>query len=88
MIAPTPGLGDLLARVPPGWSRQTVGDELWGVSRVEHAGGRSTTVTATQLGGPASFSANVWHIAEGDVLRPCEVPEECVLRFLRELPPR
>ncbi|PJJ70960.1 hypothetical protein CLV46_0492 [Diaminobutyricimonas aerilata] len=80
-------LAELLARVPDGWSRQSIDGSPWGVSRVEHVGGRSTTVTADELGGPGYLSANVWHTNEGLLLRPCEVPAEEVLRVLRALPP-
>lgn len=79
-------LDRLLERVPSGWSRQVVGGRSWGVSRVEHVDGRSTTVTAEQLGGSVMFSANVWHTSNGLLLRPCEVPADTVLDFLESLP--
>lgn len=79
-------LDRLLANVPAGWSRHTIGKQSWGVSRVEHADGRSTTLTAEQLGSPVRFSANVWHTSRGLVLRPCEVPADVVISFLQELP--
>lgn len=79
-------LDRLLANVPAGWSRHTIGKQSWGVSRVEHADGRSTTLTAEQLGGPVRFSANVRHTSRGLVLRPCEVPAEVVINFLERLP--
>jgi hypothetical protein len=79
-------LDRLLERVPGGWSRQEVDGRSWGVSRVEHVDGRSTTVTAEQLGGSLMFSANVWHTSHGAILRPCEVPAETVLDFLENLP--
>lgn len=79
-------LGRLLANVPAGWSRHVMGDHSWGLSRVEHADGRSTTLTAEQLGTPLKFSANVWHTSRGLVLRPCEVPADVVINFLEKLP--
>jgi len=81
-----PDLDRLLERVPSGWSRQVVDGRSWGVSRVEHADGRSTTVTAEELGGSLMFSANVWHTSQGLILRPCEVRAETVLDFLESLP--
>jgi len=83
-----PDLDELVDRVPGGWSRLVVDGRPWGVSRVEHAEGRSTTLTAEQLGGSVMFSANVWHTSNGPVLRPCEVPAETVLDFLESLPVR
>ena len=79
-------LDELLGRVPEGWTRQIVGGRAWGLSRVEHVDGQSTTVTAEQLGGAVHFSANIWHTSDGPILRPCEVPAEMVLDFLHGLP--
>lgn len=79
-------LDKLLSRVPDGWTRQVVNGRSWGVSRVEHVGGRTTTFTAEELGGSAMFSANIWHTSDGPVLRPCEVPATTVLDFLKGLP--
>jgi peptide-methionine (S)-S-oxide reductase len=80
-------LSELISRVPDGWTRHVVAGAPWGVSRAEHVGGRSTTLTAAQLGGPGYLSANVWHTAGGLLLRPCEVPAADVIGFLRALPP-
>lgn len=80
-------LEELLSRVPDGWSRHRLAGGPWGVSRVEHAGGRSITLTADELGGPGFLSANIWHTSGGLVLRPCEVPASAVLELLRALPP-
>ena len=80
-------LTDLLSRIPDGWTRQLVAGVPWGVSRVDHVGGRTTTLTAQQLGGIGFLSANVWHTTTGGtLLRPCEVPAAEVLQFLRDLP--
>jgi hypothetical protein len=80
-------LTELLPKVAHGWSRRLVAGVPWGVSRVEHVGGRTTTLTAERLGGTGYLSANIWHTATGPVLRPCEVPAGDVLGFLRALPP-
>jgi hypothetical protein len=79
-------LAELLSRVPRGWARRMVAGLPWGVSRVEHAGGRTTTLTAERLGGTGFLSANIWHTSAGPLLRPCEVPTADVLQFLRDLP--
>ncbi len=79
-------LTELLSRVSDGWTRRVVGGVSWGVSRVDHVGGRTTTLTAEQLGGTRFLSANIWHTNGGPLLRPCEVPAADVLQFLRDLP--
>lgn len=79
-------LDRLVARVPLGWSRQVVGGRAWGITRVEHADGRSSTIDGEELGGARRMSANVWRTASGTLLRPCEMPAEQVLEVLRALP--
>ncbi|WP_404312338.1 peptide methionine sulfoxide reductase [Agrococcus terreus] len=79
-------LDALVARVPEGWSRQVVDGRAWGLTRVEHGGGRSATIAGEELGGTGRMDANVWRTSAGTVLRPCEMPEEQVLAVLRALP--
>ena len=77
---------EMLSKVPDGWTRRVVAGVPWGVSRVDRAGGRTTTLTAERLGGTGFLSANIWHTTSGPVLRPCEVPAGDVMQFLRDLP--
>lgn len=55
----------------------------YGLSRTTRAGGRSISVYAEELGGPDVISTNVYRTTSGDLLRPCEMPAEKVLAFLR-----
>ncbi len=80
-------LDALVERVPIGWSRHVIDGCAWGISRVERAGG-ATTLEGEELGGTRRLSANVWRIASGTRLRPCEMPAEQVLEVLRALPER
>jgi len=83
----TPGLHALVERVPVGWTLVGYDGRSWGLTRADRAEGGTTTIYAEQLGGPAFVSANVWHTGGGDVLRPCEMPREDVLDFLRDWTP-
>jgi len=76
-------LETLVDRVPLGWTEVGYAGRSWGLTRTDRAGGGTTTLYAEELGGPASVSANVWHTSGGDVLRPCEMPAQTVLEFLR-----
>lgn len=76
---------DVVARLPHGWTRVTIAGRPWGVTRTDHAAGRSSTFTADELGGPGYLSANIWRTEAGLVIRPCEVPMESVTGFLGEL---
>jgi hypothetical protein len=57
----------------------------YGLTRTAHVGGRTLTIHAEELGGPDVVSANVLRTAAGDVLKPCEMPAEKVLGFLRSV---
>lgn len=81
-------LDRLVDRIPLGWSRHEIDGRAWGVTRVDHAGGRSSTIEGEELGGEARMSANVWRTASGTHLKPCEMPAEQVLAVLRALPER
>ena len=79
-------LDALVERVPLGWSRQLIDGRAWGVTRVDRAGGRASTIDGEELGGGRRMSANVWRTGAGTLLRPCEMPAEQVLEVLRALP--
>lgn len=76
-------LDSLVAAIPQGWSRVDIAGEPWAVTRATHAGGKVISLSAEQLGGTEQLSANVWITSKGPILRPCEVPADMVLRFLR-----
>lgn len=78
----------LLARIPAGWSRVEVDGVPYGLTRTDHADDRSVSVHAEQLGGSDVVSTNAWRTSNGTVLRPCEMPEDKVLAFLRGWEPR
>jgi hypothetical protein len=81
-------LDALVDRIPLGWSRFVVDGRAWALTRVDHVGGRSSTIEGEELGGTSRMSANVWRTGSGTHLKPCEMPAEQVLAVLRALPPR
>ena len=76
-------LGELVDALPEGWSEVTYAGRRYGLTKITHAGGRSLSVHAEQLGGADVVSANVYRTTSGDVLKPCEMPAATVLDFLR-----
>ena len=76
-------LGELVDALPEGWSEVTYAGRRYGLTKITHAGGRSSSVYAEQLGGADVVSANVYRTTSGDVLKPCEMPAAKVLDFLR-----
>ena len=75
---------DLLARVPDGWSVATYDGRRYGVTKETRADGRAISVYAEELGGTDVVSTNVYLAEAGPELRPCEMPAEKVLAFLRD----
>ena len=75
-------LGEELDRVPEGWTRVTYAGRPYGLARRTRVDGRVVALYAEELGGSDVVSANVWRTADGDVLRPCEMPEQVVRDFL------
>ena len=76
-------LGDLVDALPEGWSEVTYAGRRYGLTKITRTGGRSSSVYAEQLGGSDVISANVYRTSAEDVLKPCEMPAEKVLDFLR-----
>lgn len=73
----------MLRAIPEGWTRAEVDGHAWGVTRVTRAGGKVISINAERFGDTEQLGANVWITSEGPILRPCEVPAETVLQFLR-----
>jgi hypothetical protein len=78
---------ELVERLPEGWSQVFFEGRAYGVTRRTAADGRSISVYAEELGGTDVVSANVYRTTGGDLLKPCEMPAEKVLAFLRDLAP-
>jgi hypothetical protein len=83
----TADLASLIEAVPEGWTRVTYAGHPYGLTRRTHAGGRSVSLLAEELGGPDMVSANSHRTAKADLLRPCEMPEAKVMDFLRSWEP-
>ena len=80
-------LGGLVDALSEGWSEVSYAGHRYGLTKITHAGGRSSRVYAEQLGGSDVISANVYRTGAGDVLKPCEMPAAKVLDFLRAASP-
>ena len=76
-------LAGLVGRVPEGWTAVEYGGLRYGLTRHTCVDGRTISVFAEQLGGTDVVSANVWLLDAGPQLRPCEMPAQKVVDFLR-----
>lgn len=72
-----------------GWPIGTVtglsGGRRYCVSKSVFAGGRSTKLVATELGGTDYISLNLYDLSSGARLFPCEMPVAKVIAFLADL---
>lgn len=74
-----------MAALPLGTFRGRAQGQNWIVSRHLVAGGRGEKLVAHACRGPGYISLNLYHLDTGAVLKPCEMPVETVLSFLRDL---
>ena len=52
------------------------------VTRQDFSGGKAQKLVAHELGGADYISLNLYRLASGARLKPCEMPEEKVVRFV------
>ncbi|WP_241479020.1 hypothetical protein [Leisingera sp. ANG-M1] len=55
------------------------------VTRENLAGGKAQKLVARELGGTDYISLNLYRLDSGALLKPCEMPEEKVVRFVLAL---
>lgn len=74
----------LIKQIPPGASTAKAFRRTYSVSRSDFNGGQSIKVYAEELGGTDFISFNYYVTRNATLLKPCEMPEDKVMRFLRE----
>jgi hypothetical protein len=68
--------------IPEGHSQGRYQGHRWRVEKTVHAAGRSVKLYAHDLAGPEFVSMNLYALASGDVVKPCEMPEAKVRAFV------
>lgn len=68
--------------IPEGHSTGHFNARRYQVDKTSHAAGRSLKLFGRELGGTDFVSLNLYHLALGDVLKPCEMPEAKVRSFV------
>lgn len=77
-------LKSLIDKIPVGYSEVIYKGGKYGVSRKDFNSGKSIKVYAEELGGNDFISFNYYETSEA-TLKPCEMPEEKVMDFLRSI---
>ena len=70
-------------RIPEGYSEVWYQGVKYGLTKESFNKGRSFKVFAEELGGKDFVSLNVYLTSAHDWLKPCEMPEEKVIDFLK-----
>lgn len=74
-----------LAALPLGTFRGHAHGKDWIVTRSLVSGGRGEKLVAEASDGSDYISLNLYHLGSGDLLKPCEMPEEKVRAFVEAL---
>lgn len=73
-----------LENFPEGYFEAFFKGRRWGVTKSVSSRGRSVKIYAEELGGSDFVSCNFYRTSGGWIQRPCEMPLEKVLTFLRD----
>lgn len=76
-----------LTALPLGTFTGTAHGRRYIVSHSTVADGKGRKLVAHALDGSDYISLNLYHLASGDLLKPCEMPEAKVIAFVLDLVP-
>ncbi len=76
-----------LAALPLGTSTGTASGKRYVATKSLFSAGRATKLVAEELGGADYISLNLYDLARGPQIYPCEMPAEKVIAFLRAYVP-
>lgn len=78
----SPALAPFLLRLPEGYSEGMYQGHRYRLEKTTFNGGRSLKFYARALDGTDFVSLNLYLLASGEAVKPCEMPEEKVRAFL------
>lgn len=86
-MTPPADVPNLLRALPAGTVTGTAFDQPYVATRTIFNGGKSEKLVAEQRGGADYISLNLYHLAAGSQLYPCEMPAAKAIAFLRAFQP-
>lgn len=86
-MTPPKDVPALIGRLPLGTSTGLAHGTRYVATRSQFSGGRATKLVAEQLGGSDYISLNLYDLAAGPQLYPCEMPNAKVIAFVRAYTP-
>ena len=78
---------DHINKIPVGYSEGIFQQKKYGITRTDFNAGKSLKIYAEELGGTDFISLNYYKTSNGDLLKPCEMPQEKVITFLEHVIP-
>ncbi len=82
-----PTLNQIIQNLPDGYSEVSYKDSRYGMTVQRFNDGKSVKVFAKELKGTDFISLNFYTSSSQDHLKPCEMSQEKVIDFLRNLQP-
>jgi len=76
---------DFIHKLPIGYSEVLYANKKYGVTRTDFNSGKSIKIYAEELGGNNFISLNYYVTSSKELLKPCEMPEQKVIHFLKNL---
>ncbi|MFN0114605.1 MAG: hypothetical protein ACKVPY_08020 [Paracoccaceae bacterium] len=73
--------------IPEGYSEGSFLGRRWRIAKSVGAGGKGAKLVAHELGGTGFVSLNLYALAKGDRLKPCEMSEGWVRAFVTGVTP-
>ncbi len=73
--------------LPLGYSKVLFEDKRYGITRTDFNNGKSIKLYAEELGGNDFISLNYYITSANELLKPCEMPEGKVIRFIKQMKP-
>ena len=78
-----PDFVEAFDRLPVGGYGGSYEGRRYRITKAQMSNGRSQKLEAEELGGPDYISFNLYRLASGQaLLKPCEMPEDKVVRFV------
>lgn len=78
-------LHEIIIKIPLGYSEVYYNNRKYGLTRTDFNDGKSIKVFAAELGGTDFISFNYYLTTQKEYLKPCEMPEQKVIDFLRQI---
>jgi len=71
--------------IPKGYSEVLYKQKKYGLTKTDYNSGKSINVLAEELGGNNFISMNYYITSTSESLKPCEMPKQKVIHFMKNI---